>query len=216
MGINLADLIHMSPCLYHVTYEDSLNRIRRLRCLESAAILMQAGGQLEWLRRRRDAMVRFFVDGDLVVLTDQRPINEKNIAFQDGWTLGDLIESINRRVFFWRGGREGLLKSNQGHFGRYEGEGHRLAFLRLCFEETRQLNTDRGPDLCMHNSGAARKYDGKPIPRGPKTFVQPEDAEFNKGEIQEVVFRAFADLPATTEVCSGSWKGPWQPLFQDG
>ena len=58
-----------------------------------------------------------------------------------------------------------------------------------------------GPELCKHNSGAARQYAGKPIPRGPKTFVETRDADFSKSKVQEVVFRAFVDLPAMTEVC---------------
>jgi hypothetical protein len=156
MGIALADLIGMSPCLYHVTYEDGLGRIRRSRRLESAAALMDAGGQISWSRKRRDTMLRFLVDDDPIVLTDQLPINVKNIAFQDGWTLPDLIESINRRVFFWRGSTAGLLRSNQGHFGKYENAGHRLVFLRLNFDETSRLNAERGPELCKHNSGAQR------------------------------------------------------------
>ena len=215
MGIRLADLIKMSPCLYHATYEDSLRRILRLRRLECSASLMEAGGQRNLLRLRRDAMAEFCVDGEPIVLTDQGPINEKNIAFQAGWTLPDLIEALNQRVFFWRGTEQGLLKSNQGHFEKYEEAEHRLAFLRLNFEETNRLNTGRGPELCKHNSGAARQYNGKPIPRGPKTFVRPEEAEFMKCDVQEVVFRAFVDVPSTTEVCYGSWKGPWQPLFED-
>lgn len=215
MGINLADLIAMSPCLYHVTYENSLSRIRRLRCLESAAALMNAGGQNSWLRRRRDSMLSFMAGEDPIVLTDQLPINDKNIAFQSGWMLPDLIEALNQRVFFWRGSEEGLLRSNQGHFEKYEDAGHGLVFLRLSFEETIRLNAERGPELCKHNSGAARQYDGKPIPRGPKTFVQPEDADFKKGKVQEVVFRAFVHLPGSTEICPGSWKGPWQPMFKD-
>lgn len=216
VSINLADLIEISPYLYHVTYEDSLKRIRKLRRLESAAALMEAGGQRNSLRVRRGDSVNFLVDGDPILLTDQHPINAKNIAFQDGWTISDLIEAINRRVFFWRGKKEGLLRSNQGHFKKYKNAGHRLVFLRLSFGEVCRCNAERGPELSKHNSGAARKYDGKPIPRGPKTFVQPQDADFNPGEVQEVVFHSFVDLPALTEVCSGSWEGPWQPFFQLG
>lgn len=213
MGIILSDLMELSPFLYHVTYESSLSRIRKLRSLESAAALMKAGGQSSWLRKRRDSMLRVMVNEDPIVLTDQIPINEKNIAFQSGWTLPDLIEAINQRVFFWRGDAEGLLRSNQGHFGKYEDAGHRLVFLRLGFQETTRLNSERGPELCKHNSGAARQHDGNLIPRGPETFVRPEKADFKKGKVQEVVFREFVILPDTTEICSGSWKGPWRALF---
>ena len=74
-GNDVAKLVVLSPCLFHVTYENSLNRIRRVRRLESAAVLMELGGQLDWLRKRRDSMLRFSVDGDPIVLTDQLPIN---------------------------------------------------------------------------------------------------------------------------------------------
>lgn len=215
MGIALAKLMELSPYLYHVTYESSLSRIRRLGRLESAAALLKAGRQLKWLRKRRDKMVRFVIDGDGIVLTDQLPINEKNIAFQEGWTLPNLIEAINRRVFFWRGRDKGLLRTNQGHFGKYANAGNQMVFIRVSFQETNLLNAKRGPEFCKHNSGAARKYGGKPIPRGPKTFVRPPEADFQRGQVQEVVFRDFVALPDAAEVCVGSWEGPWEPLFQE-
>jgi len=213
MGIVLADLCGISPYLYHVTYEDSLARIRRLRRLESADTLMTAGGQLDWLRRRRDSPLRFMVDEDKIELTDQIPINEKNIAFQSGWTLPDLIEALNRRVFFWRSHEAGLLRSNKGNSGKYGNDGRRLVFLRCDFSDAVTANAARGPELCRYNSGAARKNKGQPIPRGPNTFVRPEDADFPKGDVQEVVFREFVELPRTTECCSNCDTGPWHPLI---
>ena len=50
MGICVVQLIEISPYLYHVTYEDSLRRIRKLQRLESAAALMEAGGKRNCLR----------------------------------------------------------------------------------------------------------------------------------------------------------------------
>lgn len=179
MGIDLTGLMKLSPYLYHVTFESSLGRIRKSRRLESAAVLLDAGGQHHRLRMRRDSLVEFVVDGEPIVLTDQSPINPKNIAFQGGWSLPDLVEALNSRVFFWRGGPEGLLKANQKHFGKYEKVGHRLVFIRSRFDETNRLNAERGPELCKHNSGAARQHDGDLIPRGPGTFVPPDDADFN-------------------------------------
>ena len=123
MGISLAALIKMSPCLYHVTYEDSLTRIRRVRRLECSAALMEAGGQRNLLWLRRTPWRSFVLMAKPIVLTDQGPINEKNIAFQAWWTLPSIlsVEALNRRVFFGGGSEQGLLKSNQGHFGKYEG-----------------------------------------------------------------------------------------------
>jgi len=207
----LEQLTQTSPWLFHVTYESNLARIKRLRRLDSAATLMCAGGETHWLRTRRERMVRFTVDGDPVVLTDQKAINEKNIKFIRGWVLGDLIEAINRRVFFWRG-RDGLLAANQGHFRKYTNAGHQMVFLRCRFDAMNAANADRGPELCKYNSGAARQYKGRRIPRGPDTFSSPANAEFSIGDVQEVVFRKCVSLPVSTEVCSAGWSGPWIPL----
>jgi len=218
MPIDINKLIANKPptYLYHVTYGGSLNRIRRLRCLECAARLLEAGGRHHLLRQRRENMEEFMVDGDTIRLTDQKPIVEASIIFQDGWVLADLIEAINRRVFFWRGPASGLLRKDQWHFAKYHAAGHSLVFLRLNLKETIQANADRGPELCKYNSGAARMNGGQPIPRGLSTFVRPEIACFDIGELREIVFRDFIEIPLFTEFCEGSWKGPWQELWQDG
>ena len=203
MPIFLKDLFAEWPYLYHVTYSSSLDRIKRHRRLDSAACLMDAGGRNSLLRQRRKTMASFTVEGDVVVLTDQKPIIEANIVFQDGWTLADLIEAINRRVFFWRGSAAGLLKKDQGHFAKYDAVGHSLTFIRLSLEETWRANTGRGPEVCKYNSGAARMNQGRPIPRGLSTFIRPGLADFDIGDVREVVFRDYALLPASTEWCEG-------------
>lgn len=213
MAINLNALMGYSPCLYHVTFQESLDRVRKGGRLESAATLMKAGGQCRLLRSRRDKIETFRVESDTIRLTDQGPLNQNCMCFQGGWTLADLVEAINQRVFFWRGTREGLLRSNQGHSEKYSNLGHDLAFLRLRFQEVITLNSKRGPELCKYNSGAARMNQGRPSPRGPSTFVAPHSADFTIGAVQEIVFRDFVELPRTTEICSGSWRGPWSPLF---
>ncbi len=158
-------------------------------------------------------MVQFTIDDDIITLTDQLPMIEKNIEFPGGWTLGDLIEAIHRRVFFWRGPAEGLLKANQGYPEIYRKRGHDIVFLRIPFDATNRLNTRRGSELGKYNSGAARMNQGSRIPRRPSTFVRPVDADLMKGKVQEVVFRDFVVVPENAEVCRNSWEGPWQPLF---
>lgn len=214
MAIDSAKLMEKSHYLYHVTYVGSLARIKRLRQLQSAATLLRLGGRSALVRVRRTRLEEFEVDGDTIRLTDQKPIKEANISFQDGWSLADLIEAINRRVFFWRGPPTGLLKKDQGHFEKYEEAGHSLVFLRSGFAETVRLNAERGPELCKYNSGAARMNDGRPIPRGRATFVPPKQADFALGKVREVVFRDFVDLPSSAELCEGSWRGPWQKVWQ--
>jgi len=161
-------------------------------------------------------MVQFSVEGDDIVLTDQKPIIEANIAFQGGWTMADLIEAINRRVFFWRGRDAGLLSKDQGHHGKYEAAGHALVFLRMPMLETIELNSSRGPEVCKYNSGAARRNQGERIPRGPHTFVTPRLAGFSRRDVREVVFHDFVDLPASTQCCEGTWEGPWSDFFVPG
>jgi hypothetical protein len=213
VAINPDALIDKSPCLYHVTYSESVKRIKEFRRRESAAVLMTAGQRSHLLRQRREHLESFWLGAFRIVLTDQRPIIAANICFQDGWTIADLIEAINRRVFFWRGSEAGLLKRDRPHFIKYDEAGHSLTFLRLSFLETIRLNSDRGPEVCKYNSGAARMNNGKRIPRGPRTFVEPRRSDFGVGKVREVVFREFVELPMTTEFCQGSWRGPWKRLF---
>lgn len=211
MAVNLNNLIETTPYLLHLTYEPPLVRIRRMNRLESAARLMELGGQLHLLRQRRDKMLSFRIGDDEITLTDQRPLNEKNIKFLDGWVLEDLVEAVNRRVFFWRGNDNGLLKDDQGQFGRYKREGKKLVFLRTPFVDAVEHNADCGPEFCMHNSGGARQHPktGK-SPRGPSTFVSAENASFTIKDVREVAFTDRFVLPNSTEICFGGWSGPWQ------
>ena len=89
-----------------------------------------------------------------------------------------------------------------------------MVFLRLSFGEAYRFNAERGPEVCKHNSGAARKYDGKPIPC-PKTFVQPQDAEFKKGEVEEVVFRGLVSCPPRQK-CALALEGTMASTFPRG
>ena len=213
MTVEIAELIAKSPYLYHVTYRNSLDRIRRLQMLESAASLMEQAGQLDSLRSRRDEMKPIVIGTDTICLTDQGPIIEANISFEGNWTLADLIEAINRRVFFWRGLETGLLRADTGQSEKYSAKGHSLVFLRAKLKQTIQINAERGPELCKYNSGAARKVKGIGSPRGPGTFVRPEVAMFKVDDVREVVFRDHVKLPATTEWCEKHCQGPWQRLF---
>ena len=213
MPIDLPALMKTSPFLFHLTFSTNLNRIRRFQRLDCAASLMRAGGGVHLLRERRSEMTPLAVEGEAVILTDQLPITEANIEFQSGWQLPDLIEALNNRVFFWRGSRSGLLARDRGHHAKYDAAEHELIFLRLPFQETSELNAGRGPELSKYNTGAARRNKGKRVPRGPTTFSTPECADFEIGEVREVAFRDFVELPTSTEYCRGRWDGPWTALF---
>ena len=216
MPIALPNLMATSPYLYHLTYAPNLERIRRLRILQSTSIMLQAGNMPNQLNQRRTEILELQIGNDNIVITDQHPINENNIQFENNWTLADLVQAINNRVFFWRGKSNGLLRCNQKHFERYQNAAQNLVFLRLSFRSALEINSPNGPQLCKYNSGAARRNNGQRIPRGPRTFVEPKDADFSIGKVKEVVFQNFVNLPVETEICNNSWAGPWQPLFANG
>ena len=158
-------------------------------------------------------MLPFSIGHDQVVLTDQRPLTVGNCDFQDEWEVGDLVESVNRRVFFWRGDHNGLLSKDRGHFATYSKRGNELVFLRILFKDAVAMTENSVPEYCRFNSGGPRCSGGKKSPRGPKTFVEADHADFTLGRIREVVFRDVFHLPKSTEICHGSWEGAWQ-LFR--
>lgn len=212
MAVDVEKLVEATPYLFHLTYCPSLHRIRRTMSLESAARLLELGNKLEWLRRRREDMLPFKVEDDHVVLTDQRPLTSGNVDFQGGWTIDDLVESVNRRVFFWRGNENGLLARDRGHYATYKERGKELAFLRIPLTDAVATKGNGVPEYCRFNSGGPRCSGGKKSPRGPHTFVDADDAEFTFGKIREVVFREVLHLPQSTEICYGSCNGPWEPF----
>ncbi len=183
--------------------------------LESAGRLLQLGNKHDWIRKRRDRMLRFSVGNDEIVLTDQLPLTAGNVDFEDGWDIEDLVESVNRRVFFWRGNSSGLLKKDRGHFGTYHERGQDLVFLRIRLADAVAMPENLEPEFCRFNSGGPRCSGGKKSPRGPNTFVKGSEADFTLGEIREIVFRNKFHLPSSTELCFGSWDGPWVPLDGD-
>ncbi|WP_390621505.1 DUF7002 family protein [Rubripirellula reticaptiva] len=178
--------------------------------LESAGRLLELGSKQEWLRKRREEMLPFRIGDDQVVLTDQRPLTAGNVDFQDGWDVSDLVESVNRRVFFWRGNHDGLLSKDRGHFGTYSERGEQLVFLRIPFGDAVAITENSNPEYCRFNSGGPRCSGGKKSPRGPRTFMEANQADFTFGKVREVVFRDVFYLPDSTEICHGSWEGEWQ------
>lgn len=213
MAIDEEQLVRFTPFLFHLTYEQSLDRIRRLNALESASHLLELASRTDKLRDKRDEPLPLVIDDDSVLLTDQTPLNENNIKFEDGWTLGDLVEAINRRVFFWRGKENGLLSADRGQFDRYSKQGTSLVFLRIPFADAIATNSQIEPSYCKYNSGGARQHpETGRIPRGPSTFVTAQQASFTVKDIREVTFLNRFELPESTLICHGGYAGPWVPL----
>lgn len=103
------------------------------------------------------------------------------IEFEDGWGLEELVEDLNRRVFFWPGWEHKLIEHGLNHFKRYRAECP--AILRLRFDSLRRHNQEHTPLFCKFNSGSPRSYLGRHSPRGPATFLPAHECPYAPGTI---------------------------------
>ena len=200
------------PFAYHLTSSENVQRIRSTGRLETAAALMERAGCLEWLRVKRSEHVEVVVNGAAVMLRDQKPLYERNVLWADGWQLGDLVEALNRRVFFWPGGISGPRDHGRRHFERYRDEGP--VILRAPILDLLSCNPGMIPMFCAFNSGSPRWSGGQASPRGMDTFVGAERFPRRVSEVVELTFAGGVDLPNMTEV-SRSVDGPWALLGTD-
>jgi hypothetical protein len=146
--------------------------------------------------------------GETVVwIRDQAPLREGNIRFSNGYAFGDLIESLNRRIFFWPGLGAKPISYGMRHFERYEGE--KPVVLRIGFEALLRANPGVAPRFCRYNSGSPRCSNGKRSPRGPDTFLLAQDFHETASKVVEVTFDTEIRLPQDTEF-GETPKGPWR------
>jgi hypothetical protein len=175
-----------------------------------AAVLMQRGGRNDLLRARRHLPTTIRIGGVDVWIRDQRPLYRGNIKFPNGYTLEDLIESLNRRVFFWPGTAAGPISYGIRHFGRYKEE--KPIILRIGFEELVDGNRTVAPRYCNYNSGSPRCSNGEKSPRGPNTFLLADDFNGTPSKVVEVTFDSAITLPRHAEF-GVTPKGPWNLLW---
>ncbi len=214
MPFDLDELIATYPLVYHLTARANLARIRGTGQLESAVALLRGAGRLDLLQVRRAGPATIEVDGDAVILRDQAPLHAGHIQFEDGWDLAQLIESLNRRVFFWPGREAGPIVYGQRHFQRYAEEGP--AILRVRLRALVEANPGRTPLFCRYNSGSPRTTGGRKCPRGPLTFLPCTEFPDDHRKVVEVTFEEVVALPAeATEVLLDAEAG-WRRLAQFG
>jgi hypothetical protein len=210
MGFLVEDYEALRPYVYHTSPIQNATRIIGLRRLDPTATLLKLGGRADLLRRRRDKDHTLQLDGDPVVIRDQKPLNPANIDFAAGWGLPDLVEYVNRRIFFWPGDAQGFISSGSNHFNRYANE-HPVIF-RVRLRSLLTANPGVQPQFSAYNSGAARQNQGKRIPRGPNTHVLASRFKGTPGEVREIAFTTSLLLPPDTDVASKS-HGPWRRVF---
>jgi hypothetical protein len=211
MGFHIDDYELLRPYVYHTSPSRNAARILALRRIDPTAALLEVGGRTDLLRSKRDKDVTLTIDGYAVLIRDQMPLIPANINFEAGWALPDLVEYVNRRVFFWPGGLGGPIGYGAKHFGRYAAE--RPVVLRVRLRSLLAANPGAKPEYSRYNSGAARQNQGKRIPRGPNTFVAAGRFAGTAGQVKEVAFAAHVLLPSDTESAPGL-SGPWRRVFE--
>lgn len=210
MPFVLDTFVAARPFLYHLTSAENLVRICELGRLESASALLEQAQRGELLRERRAEHTRISVGGCEVWLRDQAPLHAGNVDFVGGWQLGDLVEALNKLVFFWVGGDSGPSDYGERHFERYRSE--EPVLLRVPTAHLLAANKARQPLFCRYNSGSPRYSGGRASPRGPQTFVAHGTFLGGPARVVEVAFEERARLPSTTEYGFAP-AGPWRALL---
>jgi hypothetical protein len=201
MPFSIEEYVELRPFLYHVTARENLPRLRRTRTLQPARTLLEHAGRLDWLRLRRAHSLPAVVEGETVVLKDQRPLIEANIQFEGGWSVADLVEYLNSHVFFWPGDARGPITAGARLLDHYAPEAP--AVLRLRLQSLLSANPGLQPLFCPYNSGAPRQNKGLGVPRGPGLFRPGRACPRRRHEVVEVGFRSAVVLPTDTQLAVG-------------
>lgn len=193
-GMDLQQFIRTRPRLYHLTARSNLEHIRETGGLHPAEFLFQQAGRLNRNRERRREPETVRLNGTMITIRDQQPLREKNCDLQGSWSFADLVEHLNRHVYFWPGNEGGPVRAGKSHFGRYRDDD--VIVLECDTKALFEINPDLPPLFCRFNSGSPRsrpKY-GKP-PRGAGTFLPHDRFEKRPCDVVECVFRGEVRLP---------------------
>jgi hypothetical protein len=205
MAFDLEAFVGLRRFVYHLSDSANVSRLRRLRCIQSAAELLRLAGQGHLIRERRAKPVSVEVDGDTVVLRDQAPLIFANAALAPGWSTEDFTAHLNEHVYFWPGDSDGPVKAGARLHDHYLGD--RPAVLRVPTPDLLAANGGQVPLFCPFNSGAPRKQAGVAVPRGPDLFLPAAEFPRTAGKVVELVFGRTVSLPDTTRlsVLRGEW-----------
>jgi hypothetical protein len=146
----------------------------------------------------------------LILLRDQAPLHRGNLILPSGFSFEDLVEHLNRRIFFWSGTARGPNSYGVRHFERYKQE--HPVLLRIGFRSLLLANPRAEPLFCKYNSGAPRCSYGRKSPRGPHTFLPAAVFSGTPGQVVEVTFCSEIELPTDTEL-GRQPTGPWGLLL---
>jgi hypothetical protein len=209
MPFSLEDYARLRPFAYHLTSLRNLSTIRRRRVLFSANKLLDEAGETTLRRSHRPISIELRIDSGLIDLRDQDPLKPWNLTLSSKWTMGDVVEMLNERVFFWPGWIDRPIDYGVRHFGRYADDP--IAILRVPTSDLLAANAPRAPEFCKWNSGAPRWSMGRRPIRDLHTFMSATRANYRATDVKELTFLDSAKLPESTLV-GPSAIGPWRQL----
>lgn len=197
VGFSLDSYAKLRPTLWHFTDRHNLLLIRESRTLRPASQLHP--GAIATVPRRGSWAPRAGA-----VLRDQDLLHQRCVTLTGNWRFEDLLRDLAQRVLFWSGWHDRPVRAGRRAYQRYAGTD---IILRVPFAALR----DQNPQFSRCNYGATRMQSGRPVERGPQTFVHARDCPFAPSHVVEVTFVRGIRLPPTTEV-SQSPGGPWLTL----
>lgn len=211
--MDITKFIRLRPFLYHLTDRRNLqNLLDNGGILYSTTELVKKSSlsttrKSELIRERRPIHEEISVNGFSVYIRDQRPISIQNLkkCIPKEWIVGDYIQHLNKRVFFWPS-----VSRLTRHYNRYAHE--KPVIIKVDTSLLLQLNPHS--EFCRLNSGATRSsshHDGGPPPRGGDTFLSATDYPSNQGSVAEVTFAKICHLPENILI-GNTPNGQWEPF----
>ena len=191
--------------LYHLTSRANLAFVQARWMLYSSSKLAEmAGCCLIPARRKQD--LKLHVGNQTILIRDQKPLREANLEFENGWDMTRFVGLLNGLVFFWAGNAAQPTLGGRNHYKKYAAEGP--VILRFACAELFACNEKNSPKFCKYNSGAPTRQHR---PCCANTFVAADDAHFETGDVQEVVFGGEVVLPEKIQI-GDSFSGEWATL----
>lgn len=210
MGFTIQRLADLRPFAFHSSGQENFEAILHHRKLRSASTILEGTGHDNLLTNRRATSMTLQVNGETVVIRDNRPLRPASVQYLDGWSLSDLLKELNSRVFLWPGTDKGPIRRGRSHFERYAAEGS-VFTIRVPTLSLVAANHDSDLWVTRCNSGSARHHGGQPVPRGPSTFQLPKKSTFRPSQVIELSYIGEASLPVDAQ-WSESLVGPWKNL----
>lgn len=185
--MEIEKFVQHTPYLYHLTSEQNAKRIVKEGKLYSANTLIDMTNNRsdkDIKRRKRFSHQALIINGEEVLLRDQRPISEKALAkcLTDNWVVADFLYHLNDRVFMWP-----TIDRLTRHYNRYENE--KPVIFRFSTKDILEANPHA--KFARLNTGATRANSylgGKAPERGKDTFLNAKNYQLPVRSVAEVTF----------------------------